>query len=256
MPAAGKTGTSHDGWFASYLSELMRGLGRFDDARAIDLEGAHSAAPIWAVYEARFGLSRVPRPPSPSGPGRYSFDDHRPRIGDPPTRPAPRRAPRFTCGHRARRRVPAARRGGATANSGWDTTPPPTSSRGRRQYRAGDHRLRGGWTTTCRSGGAASPRGRRRPPRQRRAAPTAPTKDNERRNRRRGFSNGYLVCLNSSNGRPYGYPTSDPYFSQLVRDRSFIRETAPVTPNSMLDGTRGPPQAETRRRFSRDSRRY
>jgi len=50
-PAAGKTGTSHDGWFAGYTSELLCvvwvGL---DDYQQLDLEGAHSAAPIWAQF--------------------------------------------------------------------------------------------------------------------------------------------------------------------------------------------------------------
>jgi penicillin-binding protein 1B len=51
FPAAGKTGTSHDGWFAGFTSELLCvvwvGL---DDYRQLDLEGAHSAAPIWAQF--------------------------------------------------------------------------------------------------------------------------------------------------------------------------------------------------------------
>jgi penicillin-binding protein 1B len=51
FPAAGKTGTSHDGWFAGFTSELLCvvwvGL---DDYSPLDLEGAHSAAPIWAQF--------------------------------------------------------------------------------------------------------------------------------------------------------------------------------------------------------------
>ena len=50
-PAAGKTGTSHDGWFAGYTSQLLCvvwvGL---DDYQQLDLQGAHSAAPIWAQF--------------------------------------------------------------------------------------------------------------------------------------------------------------------------------------------------------------
>ena len=50
-PAAGKTGTSHDGWFAGYTSELLCVVWvGFDDNRELDLEGAHSAAPIWAEF--------------------------------------------------------------------------------------------------------------------------------------------------------------------------------------------------------------
>jgi penicillin-binding protein 1B len=53
-PAAGKTGTSRDGWFAGYTSELLCIVWvGFDDNRDLDLEGAHSAAPIWAEFMRR-----------------------------------------------------------------------------------------------------------------------------------------------------------------------------------------------------------
>jgi penicillin-binding protein 1B len=53
-PAAGKTGTSHDGWFAGYTSELLCVVWvGFDDNRELDLEGAHSAAPIWGEFMKR-----------------------------------------------------------------------------------------------------------------------------------------------------------------------------------------------------------
>jgi len=51
VPAAGKTGTSRDGWFAGYTSELLCVVWvGFDDNRDLDLEGAHSAAPIWMQF--------------------------------------------------------------------------------------------------------------------------------------------------------------------------------------------------------------
>jgi penicillin-binding protein 1B len=51
VPAAGKTGTSHDGWFAGYTSQLLCVVWvGFDDNSELDLEGAHSAAPIWAEF--------------------------------------------------------------------------------------------------------------------------------------------------------------------------------------------------------------
>ena len=54
VPAAGKTGTSHDGWFAGYTSDLMCIVWvGFDDNRELDLEGAHSAAPIWGEFMKR-----------------------------------------------------------------------------------------------------------------------------------------------------------------------------------------------------------
>ncbi|HKE22758.1 MAG TPA: PBP1A family penicillin-binding protein [Bryobacteraceae bacterium] len=54
FPAAGKTGTSHDGWFAGYTSELLCVVWvGFDNNDELDLEGAHSAAPIWAEFMKR-----------------------------------------------------------------------------------------------------------------------------------------------------------------------------------------------------------
>ena len=50
-PAAGKTGTSHDAWFAGYTSNLLCivWVGN-DDYTDIKIEGAHAAAPIWAEF--------------------------------------------------------------------------------------------------------------------------------------------------------------------------------------------------------------
>ena len=50
-PAAGKTGTSHDAWFAGYTSNLLCivWVGN-DDYTDIKLQGAHAAGPIWAEF--------------------------------------------------------------------------------------------------------------------------------------------------------------------------------------------------------------
>ena len=54
FPIAGKTGTSHDGWFAGFTSKLicLVWVG-FDDNRELNLEGAHSALPVWAEFMKR-----------------------------------------------------------------------------------------------------------------------------------------------------------------------------------------------------------
>ena len=53
-PAAGKTGTSRDGWFAGFTSGLLCVVWvGFDDNRDLDLEGAHSALPIWTAFMKR-----------------------------------------------------------------------------------------------------------------------------------------------------------------------------------------------------------
>ncbi len=54
LPAAGKTGTSHDGWFAGFTSKLICVVWvGFDDNRELNLEGAHSALPIWTEFMKR-----------------------------------------------------------------------------------------------------------------------------------------------------------------------------------------------------------
>jgi len=53
-PAAGKTGTSRDGWFAGYTSNLLCVVWiGFDDNRDLGLQGGQSAAPVWAEFMKR-----------------------------------------------------------------------------------------------------------------------------------------------------------------------------------------------------------
>ena len=53
-PAAGKTGTSRDGWFAGYTSNLLCVVWiGFDDNRDLELSGSQSAAPVWAEFMKR-----------------------------------------------------------------------------------------------------------------------------------------------------------------------------------------------------------
>ena len=51
LPAAGKTGSSHDGWFAGFTSKLICivwvGL---DDNTDLKIEGGRSALPIWTLF--------------------------------------------------------------------------------------------------------------------------------------------------------------------------------------------------------------
>jgi len=59
-PAAGKTGTSHDAWFAGYTSNLLCivWVGN-DDYTDIKLAGGTTAAPIWAEFMKR--AQKIPR---------------------------------------------------------------------------------------------------------------------------------------------------------------------------------------------------
>ena len=53
-PAAGKTGTSRDGWFAGYTSNLLAIVWvGFDDNRDLGLSGGNAPAPIWADFMKR-----------------------------------------------------------------------------------------------------------------------------------------------------------------------------------------------------------
>ena len=50
-PAAGKTGSSHDGWFAGYTTNLLCIVWvGYDDYSDLHLSGAQTAAPIWAEF--------------------------------------------------------------------------------------------------------------------------------------------------------------------------------------------------------------
>jgi penicillin-binding protein 1B len=54
LPAAGKTGTSHDGWFAGFTSNLLAVVWvGYDDDRELRLSGAASALPVWTEFIKR-----------------------------------------------------------------------------------------------------------------------------------------------------------------------------------------------------------
>jgi penicillin-binding protein 1B len=54
LPAAGKTGTSRDGWFAGFTDNLVCVIWiGFDDNRDLGLPGGTAAAPIWADFMIR-----------------------------------------------------------------------------------------------------------------------------------------------------------------------------------------------------------
>jgi penicillin-binding protein 1B len=70
LPAAGKTGTSRDGWFAGYTKDfLVIAWVGYDDNRDLNLEGARSALPIWTEFMMKATQLYPPRDPD-----RMSFD--------------------------------------------------------------------------------------------------------------------------------------------------------------------------------------
>lgn len=64
LPAAGKTGTEHDAWFAGFTTKLLTvvwiGLDNYHDLK---IEGAHAALPIWADFMTRAHKHRAYRDP-------------------------------------------------------------------------------------------------------------------------------------------------------------------------------------------------
>lgn len=66
LPAAGKTGTSHDGWFAGFTSNLLAVVWvGYDDDRELRLSGAYSALPVWSEFMKRATATPAYRDPQP-----------------------------------------------------------------------------------------------------------------------------------------------------------------------------------------------
>ena len=136
VPAAGKTGTSRDGWFAGFTSELLCVVWvGFDDNRELNLEGAHSALPIWTDFMKRALLSRSYRNAkpftSPEGVVAITID---PESGMPATAFCPQTRPEvFISGSEPVGSCPLHGGAGTLDNtnvSGWDVpvtkvSPPP-----------------------------------------------------------------------------------------------------------------------------------
>jgi len=66
LPAAGKTGTSHDAWFAGFTSNLICVVWvGFDDNQELPLEGGKAALPIWTEFMKRAHARRQYRNVTP-----------------------------------------------------------------------------------------------------------------------------------------------------------------------------------------------
>ena len=128
VPAAGKTGTSHDGWFAGYTSELLCVVWvGFDDNRELNLEGAHSAAPIWAQFMKKALDYREYRDVKPfRAPDGIVTVDIDPESGMPATPACPKhRSEVYIAGTEPVGVCPlhGGRGGAPTLITGWDSTP-------------------------------------------------------------------------------------------------------------------------------------
>jgi penicillin-binding protein 1B len=87
-PAAGKTGTSHDAWFAGYTTNLLCivWVGN-DDYTDLKLAGGTTAAPIWAEFMKRAAklpqYSDMKNFPAPSGVVEVTLDKVTNRLATP-----------------------------------------------------------------------------------------------------------------------------------------------------------------------------
>ena len=124
--AAGKTGTSHDGWFAGFTSDLLCIVWvGFDDYRDLELEGAHSALPVWTEFMKRAITLRQysnARPfEAPDGVVTVTID---PLSGQRATPQCPKKEDQvFVAGTEPVGYCPLhGGKGASTTVSGWDTT--------------------------------------------------------------------------------------------------------------------------------------
>lgn len=129
FPAAGKTGTDDDGWFAGFTSELLCVVWvGFDDNRELKLEGAHSAAPIWAEFMKAASQVREYRDtkdfPAPDGIVSIDID---PTSGMPATSSCPtRRSEVYIAGTQPVGACPLHGDGRlVTSVAGWEVAPAP-----------------------------------------------------------------------------------------------------------------------------------
>ncbi len=125
LPGAGKTGTSHDGWFAGFISSLVCVVWvGFDDNRELNLEGAHSALPIWTEFMKRAAELREYRNVTdfepPDGVVTVEIDPLTGKLATPGCPKA--RAEVFISGTQPIETCPL--HGGAVRVAAWEASPP------------------------------------------------------------------------------------------------------------------------------------
>ncbi|MGA8027930.1 MAG: PBP1A family penicillin-binding protein [Bryobacteraceae bacterium] len=125
LPAAGKTGTSHDAWFAGFTTKLLCvvwvGL---DDYQDIKIDGPHAAVPIWTDFMKRAHKHRAYRDVTqfevPEGVVSAQID---PLSGDLATSACPTvQTEYYLVGTQPVQFCPL-HQGGSTEIAGWDASP-------------------------------------------------------------------------------------------------------------------------------------
>ncbi len=125
LPAAGKTGTSHDAWFAGFTTKLLCivwvGL---DDYNDIKMDGAQAALPIWAEFMKRAHKHREYRDVAqfdvPDGVVSSQVD---PQTGALATSACPKVVTEYYLVGTQPVQFCPLHQGGSTEIAGWDATP-------------------------------------------------------------------------------------------------------------------------------------
>ena len=125
FPVFGKTGTSHDGWFAGFTSKLLCVVWvGFDDNRELNLEGAKSALPVWVEFMKRAHQHREYRNVSdfeaPAGVVSVPID---PLSGQIATAACPKVRTEYFVEGTQPVELCRLHGGGATQVASWETTP-------------------------------------------------------------------------------------------------------------------------------------
>jgi penicillin-binding protein 1B len=127
LPAAGKTGTSRDGWFAGFTSKLVCVVWiGFDDSKDLNVEGAKSALPVWTEFMKRAHQRREYRNvqgwDAPDGIVTVDVD---PLSGQLATAGCPNPKPEVFVSSTQPVELCRLHGGGGTQVAGWDTAPAP-----------------------------------------------------------------------------------------------------------------------------------
>lgn len=134
LPAAGKTGTSHDAWFAGFTSKLLCVVWvGFDDNQELPLEGAKAALPIWTEFMKRAHRHREYRGVQPfSPPDGVAIVDIDPLSGQLATAACPKAVSEvFLAGTQPVELCQLHGGGGRTLISSWESDPAPSQQAAR-----------------------------------------------------------------------------------------------------------------------------
>ncbi|MFL6353243.1 MAG: transglycosylase domain-containing protein [Bryobacteraceae bacterium] len=130
LPAAGKTGTSHDAWFAGFTTKLLCivwiGL---DDYQDLKIDGPHAAVPVWTEFMKRAHKHRAYRDvsdfPVPEGVVSAQID---PLSGQLATSACPTNQTDYYLLGTQPIQFCLLHQGGSTQIAGWETPPIPGQS--------------------------------------------------------------------------------------------------------------------------------